>query len=58
VSSSFIVDWKESHYLNPSFLYPAASAYQAAIGFTIFASHGRFIMALARDGADILELLI
>jgi hypothetical protein len=29
-------------YFNPSFLYPAALAYQLANGITIFLSHGRF----------------
>src|ERR1039457_6595817 len=33
-------------YLKPSFLYPAALAYQLAIGVIILLSHGRFTMKL------------
>ena len=39
-------------YFSPSFLYPAASAYQLAIGVIMRLSHGRLTIKLARDGVD------
>lgn len=41
------------NYLRPSFLYPAASAYQLANGVIQRFNHGRFMIYLASDGADI-----
>ena len=42
-------------YLNPSFLYPAASAYQLAKGFIHRFNQGRLMMKFVREGADILN---
>ena len=41
-------------YLRPSFLYPAASAYQLANGIIQRFSHGLFMMYPASDGADMI----
>ncbi len=40
------------YYLKPSFLYPAASAYQLANGTIQRFNHGRLIMYFASEGAD------
>lgn len=42
------------YYLKPSFLYPAASAYQLANGTIHRFSHGRLIMYFASEGADMM----
>ena len=42
-------------YFNPSFLYPAASAYHFAIGVTQRFSHGRLTIKLAKDGVDMID---
>ena len=41
-------------YLNPSFLYPAASLYHFDMGTIHRDSHGRLMMKLASEGTDIL----
>lgn len=41
-----------NNYLRPSFLYPAASAYQLANGIIQRFNHGLFTMYPASDGAD------
>ncbi len=46
--------WRRGYYFKPSFLYPAASAYQFANGTIHRFNHGRFIMYLASEGADMI----
>lgn len=45
-----------STYLKPSFLYPAASAYHLASGFTQRSNQGLFMINDVSDGADIVEV--
>ena len=46
----------ELDYLKPSFLYPAASAYQFANGTIHRLSQGRFVIYFASEGADMFAI--
>ena len=48
----------KSDHLSPSFLYPAASAYQLAKGVIQRLSHGRLMINFVKDGADISKDLL